>query len=260
MRAPLLGFALVSDAVAGNASKLKKQQLLAVYFRSLDDEDLRRAVRFASGRTFSATDERVLNVGWRVISDVVLSLVLIDEVKFHELIVKSGEVGEALSLVWPPREVTPPLTLEDLAGAFEELAATRGGERKREIISDLFSHCAHPREATYLAKIIFGDLRTGVQDGVLLAAIAEAFEKPLGDIRRCHLLVGDLDEVAILARHDRLAEARFKLFHPIQFMLAEPQPTPADVARRLAGRAVYVEDKLDGIRAQIHKSGDRVAI
>src|ERR1700716_1539622 len=172
MAAPLLDFALVNDAVAANASKLKKQELLAIYFHKLEDDDLRCAIRFASGRTFSATDERVLNVGWRIVSDVVLSLVPIDPGKFHDLIVKSGELGEALSHIWQAQEVTPPLLLSDLARAFESLAVTSGGQRKREIVTDLFTHCGHPREATYLAKIIFGDLRTGVQDGVLQAAIA----------------------------------------------------------------------------------------
>src|SRR5207302_4766208 len=72
--------------------------------------------------------------------------------------------------------------------------------------------------------------------------------------------VGDLGEVAILARRDRLASATFTLFHPIQFMLAAPQETAQAAADTMAGRTFFAEDKLDGIRAQVHKQGDRVAI
>jgi len=94
---------------------------------------------------------------------------------------------------------------------------------------------------------------------VLQAAVAQAFDKPLGIIQRTQLLVGDLEEVAILARHDRLASAQFKLFHPIQFMLATPQETPAEAAETMGDRTFWAEDKLDGIRAQVHKSGDGVS-
>ena len=79
-------------------------------------------------------------------------------------------------------------------------------------------------------------------------------------IQRCQLLVGDLDEVAVLAKNNALDVARFRLFHPIQFMLATPQETAELAAETLGGRTFFAEDKLDGIRAQIHKSGDRIAI
>jgi DNA ligase-1 len=260
MSAEFLEFALTNDAVAATASKLKKCDLLAAYLRELDDDDLRRTVRFAAGRTFPSTDERVLSVGGRIVSDVVLSLLKIDPGQFYALSVKSGEIGEALSKIWPTWEIDPPLTLEDLSRVFDQLAATGRQERKRELLAELFSRCGHPREATYLAKIIFGDLRTGVQEGVLQSGVATAFGKKLADVQRCQLLVGDLDEVAVLARHDTMGEARFRLFHPIQFMLANPQEDSADAAKTLDGRTFCAEDKLDGIRAQVHKSADRVAI
>jgi DNA ligase 1 len=280
MHADLLNFALVNDAAAGTASKLKKQATLATYFRSLaDDDDLRRAVRFAAGRAFPTTSERVLNAGGRIVGDVLLAILKLDPGVFYEAVVKSGEIGEALSKLWPQAGGTgvppvspssdgkdmggtpmPRLTLADLSIAFDDLSSTGRAERKREILTELFNRCRHPREATYLAKIIFRDMRTGVQEGVLQAAVAGAFERPLAEIQRCQLLVGDLDEVAVLARHDRLPEARFKLFHPIQFMLATPQETARDAAATIEGRPFYVEDKLDGIRAQVHKSGDRIHI
>jgi DNA ligase-1 len=267
MSAPLLVFALANDAAAATASKLAKQSTLAVYFRSLpDDEDLRRAVRYAAGQRFATTADRTLGVGGRAVGDVLLSLLRLKPDALYNLAMKHGELGEALSEVWPVAPIpnrdpqAGDLRLADLAEAFEDLSRTGIAQRKREMLADLFSRCRHPREATYLVKIIFGDMRTGLQEGVLQAAIAEAFDKPLADIQRCQLLLGDLDEVAVLARHDRLSEAKFGLFHPIQFMLATPQESAADAAATLDGRAFWAEDKLDGIRAQVHKSGDRIHI
>jgi DNA ligase 1 len=264
----LLQFAQVNDSAAATPKKLAKQAILADYFRTLDDDDLRRAVRFAIGRPFPATDERTLNVGGAIVSDVILSILKIDPHKFHELIVRSGEIGEALATAWPAnsraagsRAAPPPvLSLADIAQAFDDLSATGNIAEKKSILQDLFTRCTHPREAAYLAKIIFGDLRTGVQDGVLQAAIAVAFEKQLADIQSCQLLVGDLDEVAVLAKRDQLNDVQFRLFHPIQFMLATPQETADIAAETMARKMFYAEDKLDGIRAQIHKQGDRIAI
>jgi DNA ligase-1 len=270
--ATLLEFARVNDAAAATKKKLQKYAVLAEYFRGLDDDDLRLAVRFAAGRPFVATDERVLSAGWALVSDVLLSLLMLDPGEFHDLVVRSGEIGEAVAKVWPspqPRAaaratLSSPLHLRDLATAFEDLAATGSWDAKRDVLHGLFARCGDGREAAYLCKIIFGDMRTGVQEGVLQDAIARAFGRDGKAVRRCQLLVGDLGEVAVLARHDACGTARFRLFHPVQFMLATPQETPQDAAATMAGRSFYAEDKLDGIRAQVHKSGDgpscRVAI
>jgi DNA ligase-1 len=256
--ATLAGFAAANDAAAATTKKLQKQAALAEYFRALDEQDLRLAVRYAAGRAFAATDERVLNVGGAIVSEVVRALLKLGPATLHEVYLRHGELGNALGEVWPqapPDPGVPPLLLADLAAAFDDLAATGNWENKSAILTGLFSRCAAGREAAYLAKIIFGDMRTGVQEGVLQAAIAQAFGKMLAKIQRCQLLVGDLDEVAVLARNDQLDVAQFRLFHPLQFMLATPQETAEDAAATLEGRAFFAEDKLDGIRAQVHKSG-----
>jgi DNA ligase-1 len=257
--ATLLEFARVNDAAAATAKKLQKYAILAEYFRSLDDDDLRRAVRFAAGRAFSGTDERVLWVGGAIVSEVVLRLLRVDPRTYYDTVVSSGEIGEALARLWthaPQREPAAPFTLGELCEAFDDLAATGNVARKSEILTDLFSRCVDPREAAYLAKIIFGDMRTGVQEGVLHYAIAQAFKRDGKAVQRAQLLVGDLGEVATLAKRDALASAAFNLFHPIQFMLAVPQETPHDAAKTMNTRTFFAEDKLDGIRAQIHKQGD----
>src|SRR5687767_2556823 len=267
--ATLFEFAQVNDAAAATTKKLQKYAILADYFRRLADDDLRLAVRFAAGRNFAATDERVTAVGGAIVSDVILRLLRVDPHEYHDVVVASGEIGEALSKLWMrgapegrPLAISrthDPLTLHDLCQAFEDLASTGNVQRKSETLTHIFSRCTDPREAAYLAKIIFGDLRTGVQEGVLHYAIAEAFARDGKAVQRAQLLVGDLGEVAVLAKHDRLATAQFKLFHPIQFMLAVPQETPADAAKTMDGRTFYAEDKLDGIRAQVHKQGDGAA-
>jgi DNA ligase-1 len=73
------------------------------------------------------------------------------------------------------------------------------------------------------------------------------------------MLTGDLGQTAALARDDRLAEAELALFRPLKSMLAHPVADEAEVLKRL-GSPVWVEDKYDGIRAQLHKLGDQVRL
>src|SRR5436305_2330621 len=105
MAAFLSEFCAACDAAAATASKLKKQEVLADYFRTLDEADLRLAVRYARGRAFSSTDERVLSVGGAIVSDVLFSILKLDPNEFWQLVVKNGEVGEALAQVWPAEGV-----------------------------------------------------------------------------------------------------------------------------------------------------------
>jgi DNA ligase-1 len=73
------------------------------------------------------------------------------------------------------------------------------------------------------------------------------------------MLAGDIGETAQLARDDRLDDAALALFHPIKFMLATPAEDADEIIARL-GSPVWVEDKYDGIRAQLHKSGREVRL
>ncbi len=258
----LVQFAAVMDQAAATTKKLEKQRILADYFRPLNEADLKLAVRYAGGRIFPTTTEHVLGVSGAILRDASLSLLAIEPAELRTLAIRSGELGEALAVVWNSHRTIAasgePLTLAEMAAAFELLSSTGNQSRKREIVSRLLARCAQPREAAYLAKVIFSDLRTGVREGVLQAGVAAAFEKPLAEIQRTQFLIGDLDEVAILAKHDALSSAAFTLFHPVQFMLATPQETAAEAAATAGGRAYFAEDKLDGIRAQVHKSGEGV--
>ena len=73
------------------------------------------------------------------------------------------------------------------------------------------------------------------------------------------MLVGDIGRLAGLARDDALASAELALFHPLKFMLASPAEDADEILTRL-GPEVWVEDKYDGIRAQLHKRGTDVRL
>ncbi len=95
---------------------------------------------------------------------------------------------------------------------------------KAEILQETFSRLP-AAEARYLVKILGGELRIGLKEGLLEEALAAAFARPADAIREANMLLGDLGRVALLARADRLREAELTLFQPIKSMLASPEPT-----------------------------------
>jgi DNA ligase-1 len=90
------------------------------------------------------------------------------------------------------------------------------------------------------------------------------------------MLSGDIGRAALLASRKELHRAELSLFRPIKCMLATPQPTAEAVWERFVvvpqsrddpgqqkstpPATVYLEDKFDGIRAQLHRSSHRVEI
>ena len=118
---------------------------------------------------------------------------------------------------------------------------------------------ATPLEAKYLVKLLVGDLRIGLREGLVEDAIARVFGQPLAAVSHANMLLGDIGETALRARANDLQEVGMRLFHPLKFMLATPAADLADVARTMPAE-YFVEDKFDGIRAQAHVSNGRVAI
>ena len=115
----------------------------------------------------------------------------------------------------------------------------------------------------YVVKILTGDTRLGLKEGLLEEAMAEAFGQPEDLVREAHMLSGDLGETAVRTRDGTVGDTVMRPFQPVRVMLASPEETAAKVWERLAppdGGTVWLEDKFDGIRAQLHVSGGRTAI
>jgi DNA ligase-1 len=114
-------------------------------------------------------------------------------------------------------------------------------------------------EAKYAVKIITGDLRVGLKEGLVEEAIAVATGRTLEEVREANLLCGDLGQVFAAARANELAGITLQPFRPLQFMLASPEPTAEAILARLAP-PVWLEEKYDGIRCQVHKVGNRARL
>jgi DNA ligase-1 len=252
-------FAATCERLAATTSRLAKAEILRGYLGDLSDEDLPLAARFLAGRPFALADQRVLSVGWAVVRDVVVALSGVPAEEFGRLATQHGEAGNTAGVVLRGHVAdTPTLTLRHLAETYAALASARGPTQKRPLLEALLRRCTPP-EAAYALKIIGGDLRIGLQEGQLEDALARAAGVPVAQVQWANMLLGDVGETALLARHGRLAEARMRLFHPLKFMLASPIQAPEEIRRSIDG-PFFVEDKYDGIRAQVHVQDGRLAI
>ncbi len=252
-------FTQLGEQLATTTKKLEKAALLKEYLAALTDADLALAARFLAGRPFALADQRVLNVGWAVVRDAICVISGSTPDAFGTLATRMGEAGAAAEIALAGHAApTPTLALADVAALYTALAEARGPSQKRPLLIDALRR-ATPVEAKYIIKIMGGDLRIGLQEGQLEDALARAAGVTVHAVQWANMLLGDIGETALLARHGQLGQARMRLFHPLKFMLASPIQSPEEIRRSIAG-AFFVEDKYDGIRAQVHKSGDQLAL
>jgi DNA ligase-1 len=262
------GLAAALEAVGATSGKLQKIEHLAAYLRALDDDDLRIACTYLTGATFPAGDARALHVGGAALVQALLEVSGQPETALHQRYLRHGDLGSvAFDLLQQKAAAAlfaAPLTLRGVHETFTRMAGSMGGgsrlvklEGLRTLLTD-----AEPLEAKYLIRIITSDLRVGLKEGLLEEAVARAFDRPLESVRRANMLISDIGEVAVLARTDRLADAHLRLFRPFRFMLADTIFTPEEAfsARLPDAPPLIVEEKYDGIRAQTHRDGERLAI
>jgi DNA ligase 1 len=259
--ASLQEFAETAERIAATTKKLEKAAILGAYLLSLSDADLTRATRYFAGQQFAQSDSRTTKVGGSIISAALSEATGFSLEDMYPRYVKLGDPGDlAAEIVAEAKRSAdiPSITLTEVESTITRLSETRGTKNKTTILSTALRR-ASPLEAKYLVKLLAGDLRIGLREGLVEDAIARAFAQSLDDVAYANMLLGDIGETAVRARSADLRDVSMRLFHPIKFMLATPAADLTDIARTMPGEFL-VEDKFDGIRAQAHVKDGRVAI
>ncbi|MEU6349745.1 ATP-dependent DNA ligase [Streptomyces sp. NPDC047072] len=225
----LARLAQVSQEVAATSARSKKIALLAELFREAEPEDVPIVIPYLAGRL----PQGRLGVGWKVLSRP----------------------------VEPATE--PTLTVREVHGLLSALGEVAGAgsqaERSR-LVGELMG-AATEGEQRFLFGLITGEVRQGALDAVAVEGLARATEAPPADVRRAVMLAGSLQTVAeALLAEGPAALDRFRLTvgQPVLPMLAHSASSVAEAVEKLG--ACAVEEKLDGIRVQIHRDGDVVRL
>jgi ATP-dependent DNA ligase len=276
-------FAEACERIASTTKKLEKVAIVADYLKSSSPEDASVAAVFLSGRPFPMWEETTLQVGGRLLWEVVEQLSGKSTQELTAAYRKHGDLGAAAAEVLSKDHVetsalarpgraklgvmeeheNPTLATEstpsprEVQTTFRKIAAARGSAAKAILVRDLLSQVT-PLEAKYIIKIITGDLRIGLKESLVEEAIAKAYGGSVKDAQRANMLLGDIGETLGLAAEGKLNQARMRLFHPLGFMLASPAQSAEEALSYFQN--ALVEDKYDGIRAQAHCSGGEVRI
>lgn len=219
-------------------SRLAKTASTAEFLRRLEPGEVPSAVAFLTGRAFPASDPRTLEVSWATLSEVLET------------------VGAAPAV--------PSLSLLDVARSFDEVAEAAGpGSRRAKVkrLTELFGR-ATSEERQILQKILLGEMRIGLHDGLIQEALARAAGADPEVVRRAALFLSDLSEVARIALTEGVAGLQrvgARLFVPVLPMLAELARDFDEVFEAHEGPTA-LEFKYDGARIQIHKGAGEVRI
>jgi DNA ligase-1 len=253
----LSDFTATANAIAATTKKLEKERILSEYLRTLDDASLERAVVFFSGSPFARKAQRAAGVGGAIIGEAVVEATGRSHDEVWAAWSKYADPGDTIAEVFPT-DLSRDITLSELGETFDQLAATAGSGAKTAILAELLRK-VDAQGARYVVKILTGEMRIGLVEGLVESSIAKAFGRSLDAVRRANMFAGDIGAAALLAKSDALESAKMTLFHPFAFMLAQPEEVAADIFAAL-GDGAYADDKYDGIRAQIHCDAKEVRI
>lgn len=178
-----------------------------------------------------------------------------------------GKLGIGPATILRPRDAAPAsvpmLTLNDVDRALAQIAGATGAGStavRQRLLGELLGRATAP-EQEFLVRLLFGELRQGALEGVMLEAIAQAANLPASEVRRAWMVAGELPPVAHAALADGspgLQRFSLQLFRPVLPMLAQPAQDVTEALDQLGTAAL--EWKLDGARVQVHKSGDEVRV
>jgi len=277
-----LQFADVGESIAATPAKLEKVRLLAEYLRTLSSDQLPTVATYLTGRAFAQSDLRTLQVGWAVIYRALLAATKISDAEFHRIAASHGDLGKTAFQVLEGRTKPQSFSILESRDLLEELHRAGGAIAKTGLLQTRFAKLS-AAEGQYVVKILTGDLRIGLREGLVEEAISRAFEAPLEQVKQANMLLGDIGTTALFAAQKKLDRAELSIFRPIKCMLATPEPTAEAIWERFvdqkpegvvaaavpigslppetaAATTIFVEDKFDGIRAQLHRNFERAEI
>lgn len=259
--ADFLSFALVAEAIRAEMGKLDKIRILADYLATLDGEALGLAALYFTGRPFPQHSGKALQFGWSQVRQAVLTVsqkTLDDFRAVYRQYSDSGDTAEILLKARADFSLHRRLSLSDCAKMLDAVSKAGRVADKASCYVEALRICSAV-EGKYLVKIVTGDLRIGLKEGLVEEAIAKAFDRHIDAVREANQLSGAIDKIAIAAKEGSLASIELTVFNPVQFMLASPEPDAASIVAQL-GAPVWTEYKYDGIRCQLHKSGRRAEL
>jgi len=254
----MIEFARTGSAIAATPATLEKTRALAAYFRSLGDDDLRLAAIFMTGRAFGPSQRRTLGLGWRALSKTITGISGLSDEELGRIFRKHSDLGDWAGEALDGRTSDEDASLEEVAATLEAIRSAKGAAKAAPL--EALLRRLDAQAARFVVKVIAGEMRIGLSEGLVEAAIAEAFEVPIAQVKRVHLITGDIGQTAVRCKSRQFETTTVTLFQPVRFMLASPVETAQEAFDRMGTSTVWTEEKYDGVRCQLHHSRGRVEL
>ncbi|MCW5251133.1 ATP-dependent DNA ligase [Streptomyces sp. SHP 1-2] len=219
----------VSREVGAVSARSRKTALLAELFREADPEDVPVVIPYLAGRL----PQGRIGVGWKALARPV-----------------EPAAG-------------PSLTVRAVDALLSRLAGVSGpgSQTGRARLVEELMGAATAEEQRFLRGLLTGEVRQGALEAVAVEGLALATGAPPEGVRRAVMLAGSLPAVAGALLADgpgALDRFRLTVGRPVLPMLARGASSVTEAVERLGGCAV--EEKLDGIRVQVHRDGGAVGV
>jgi DNA ligase 1 len=254
----MLRFAQLCESIAATTKKTEKVSLVADFLRTAPVEEAALGALYLCGRVFPRREERVLSIGFSILLRAVAKIAQRNATQLAPILRHHGDLGAGAEEILCEHPVRSSLSLSQIAEVYASLAQQRRAAAKQALLEHTFQRLS-ALEAKYFIKVATGELRIGLKESLVEEGIAKAFDQTLPAVQRANMLLGDITDVLRLAVANQLSTVSLQLFRPISVMLASPAETPGDFVAAFPNGAL-VEDKFDGIRAQVHKRGSQVEI
>lgn len=259
-----LNFCIILQRISETRSTSEKQKLFSHYLRNLKQSaDVQLACQFVGEGAFSNRSGTRSSVGGKTIANVACSFCEIPfDPIFRACRTATGSTSEAIEKLCEnlpsaqARYLSGTLVLSQIQERAKALRSCKNRSEKEAVLFQTWRELS-PLEIKYFLRLLTqGSLRIGFETRSILHAIAICYEQSLEKLRYVHMITGSIGETAFLAFHNELEKASFSLFRPIAFMLASP--FEEQIVNDF--KDYVLEEKFDGMRAQLHSDGKTVRL
>ncbi len=244
---------------------LEKTDIVAQLLTETPDELTSIVVQLVLGEVFPKWMDKQIGIGTQLLIKSVSNVTGIQESVITDHIREEGDVGSAVGKAVEEKTqvsfFSEELTVEKICQTLDKIVSFEGTgsqEKKLNYLASLFGAADH-EEAVYLSRIILEKMRTGVGEGIVRDAIAQAYNVPSEKVEGAHSLVNDWSVVVDAAKKNGLEKVEIEPFRPLKAMLAQKVKTIEEGFLEV-GKPCALEYKYDGFRMQVHKIGEKVEI
>jgi DNA ligase-1 len=253
-------FVKVCSVLDDKSGRLEMTDILAEFLSKISEENVQTVCYFLRGEVFPIWKGIELGIAGKLMVKALSTVSGLSEEEIEKLIKEKGDTGLVAEQILVKKAQTTlfseDLTVEKVHDSLVKAALLEGKgaqDKKMSYIQELLTN-ASPLESRYLVRLILGELRLGVGEGILRDSIAKAFNVDAELVDKAYQYTSDMGEVAKAAKqggNERLKGINLKPMRPIKVMLAQKAEDLSDVIADF--KIAAFEVKYDGARVQIHK-------